>query len=250
MVKTDDSISYGRKLKGTPYSELDCINFIKKIIRTAPGGVPGYTTAGTNSLWKSYDSSPKYKDLTWRQVGIHGARAGMLGFKISGSDAHHVGLITQDGTILHSSSVQGKVIESALDSSWDALGIHRYIEVAEEASDMESYKGEVKLNNLDSYLNVRNGPGTNYKEVGRLHDGTPVVVQAQTGDWLYVTYGDNGLGYVHKEYIARVEEKVEEEVKVPAEPIENPEQFTTLVSSDGVSIRLAGAWRVAEDFLD
>ena len=53
-----------RALIGTPYSELDCINLIKKVIRTAPGGDKNYTTAGTNDLWNSFDSkSAKYRDL-------------------------------------------------------------------------------------------------------------------------------------------------------------------------------------------
>ena len=51
MVKAADAIQTARSLIGTPYSELDCINLIKRVIRTAPGGVPGYTTAGTNTLW-------------------------------------------------------------------------------------------------------------------------------------------------------------------------------------------------------
>ena len=78
MVKAEDAIATARSLIGTPYSELDCINLIKRVISTAPGGVPGYTTAGTNTLWKSYDMSAKYRDLIWRQEGIQGARAGML----------------------------------------------------------------------------------------------------------------------------------------------------------------------------
>lgn len=50
MIKAQDAISAARALIGTPYSELDCINLIKRVIRTAPGGVPWYTTAGTNAL--------------------------------------------------------------------------------------------------------------------------------------------------------------------------------------------------------
>lgn len=50
MIKAQDAISAARALIGTPYSELDCINLIKRVIRTAPGGVPLYTTAGTNAL--------------------------------------------------------------------------------------------------------------------------------------------------------------------------------------------------------
>ena len=59
MIKAKDAIEKARSLIGTPYKELDCINLIKKVIRTSPGGVSNYTTAGTNTLWKSYDASPK-----------------------------------------------------------------------------------------------------------------------------------------------------------------------------------------------
>ena len=64
-VKANNAIRAGRLLIGTPYSELDCINFIKRIIRNSFGGVKDYTTAGTNALWNSYDMSAKYRDLTW-----------------------------------------------------------------------------------------------------------------------------------------------------------------------------------------
>ena len=57
MIKADDAIRVARSLIGTPYSELDCINLIKRVIRASPGGVPGYTTAGTNTLWRSATAS-------------------------------------------------------------------------------------------------------------------------------------------------------------------------------------------------
>ena len=133
-IKTDDAIHAARSLIGTPYSVFDCINLLKKVIRTAPGGVPGYTTAGTNSLWKSYDMSPKYKDLTWRQEGIFGARAGMIAFKRSGSDVHHAGLVTRDGTVVHASSVYGETVETPLTAGdgWNLLAVHRHIETADD----------------------------------------------------------------------------------------------------------------------
>lgn len=134
MIRYQDAISVARSLIGTPYAELDCINVIKKVIRVAPGGVKGYTTAGTNSLWKSYSMSPKYKDLTWRQEGLKGARAGMLAFKARGDDVHHVGIVTESGTVVHGSSVLGYTAETPLDEKdgWSLLAIHRYIEPAEE----------------------------------------------------------------------------------------------------------------------
>ena len=58
MIRASDAIAAARALISTPYSELDCINLIKKIIRTAPGGVKGYQTAGTASLWASGGLAP------------------------------------------------------------------------------------------------------------------------------------------------------------------------------------------------
>ena len=134
-----------RGLIGTPYKELDCINLIKRVIRTAPGGVKSYTTAGTNSLWDSFHSSAKYRDLTWRQEGIAGARAGMLAFKRYGADDEgHVGLVTESGTVIHSSSEGGRgVVETPLSSreGWDLLAIHRHIGIegkADEEADAET----------------------------------------------------------------------------------------------------------------
>ena len=144
MIRHQDAIAIARSLIGTPYAELDCINLIKKIIRTAPGGVKGYTTAGTNSLWKSYTMSPKYKDLTWRQEGLAGARAGMLVFKARGDDVHHVGLVTESGTVVHASSVLGYTAETPLDKGdgWMLMAIHRYIDPADEPVTAEQSEKE------------------------------------------------------------------------------------------------------------
>ena len=132
MVKAEEAIAAARRLIGTPYSEMDCINLIKKVIRTAPGGVSGYKTAGTNTLWKSATASTKYRDLTWRKNGIDGACAGMLAFKRNGDDVHHVGIVTEKGTVIHSSSTQNGrgVVETPLssDEGWNLLAKHRFID--------------------------------------------------------------------------------------------------------------------------
>ena len=134
MVKAADAIRTARSLIGTPYSELDCIGLIVRVIRTSPGGVVAYRTAGTNTLWASYEASAKYMDLIWRQVGLSGSKPGMLAFKRRGTDVHHVGLVTGDGTVVHSSSAAGKVVETKLDASWQLLAVHRYIEVKNSLS--------------------------------------------------------------------------------------------------------------------
>lgn len=133
MIKHSDAIRTARILLGTPYKEMDCIALIRAVIKRSAGGVTDYRCEGTNWLWDSIGNSGKYRHLTWRQESTDGARAGMLAFKRSGDDVHHVGLVTGDGTVIHSSSVAGCVVETELDGSWDLLGQHRYIEVAAQA---------------------------------------------------------------------------------------------------------------------
>ena len=137
MIQAEEAIRAARGLIGTAYSELDCINLVKKVIRTAPGGDKRYTTAGTNELWNSFDSVPKYRHLIWRQAGISGAKPGMLAFMGVGTgDVNHVGLVTERGTIIHSSKSRGGVVETELSAKagWNGLGIHRMI-VAEGGGD-------------------------------------------------------------------------------------------------------------------
>lgn len=221
MVKTMDAIRTARSLLGTPYSEIDCIGLIVRVIRTSPGGVGAYRTAGTNTLWKSAEASAKYRDLTWRHEGISGALPGMLAFKRRGTDVHHVGLVTGDGTVIHSSSAAGKVVETKLDESWQLLAVHRYIEARPsgasledetEEKQMEAYKMKVAA----SSLNVRDEPDVKGKRIGRLSEGAVVTVQASFADgWKYVTYGDGALGYVDGSYLAEyVEPPVPEAPKI------------------------------------
>lgn len=245
MVKTMDAIRTARSLIDTPYSELDCIGLIVRVIRTSPGGVGAYRTAGTNTLWASYGSSARYKDLTWRQEGIAGAQAGMLAFKRRGTDVHHVGLVTGEGTVVHSSSAKGCVVETALDASWHLLAVHRYIEARPsgasledetEEKQMEAYKMKVAA----SSLNVRDEPDVKGKRIGRLNEGAVVTVQASFADgWKYVTYGDGALGYVDGSYL---EEYVE-----PA-AAEAPK--ITIIDSAGNHFAPVGDWRVIVGSVD
>lgn len=246
MIKTSDAIAAARALIGTPYSELDCINLIKKIIRTAPGGDKSYTTAGTNALWDSFFASAKYKDLTWRQESLDGAAAGMLAFKSDGEDVHHVGLVTGDGTVIHSSSTKGGigVIETALDSDWSKLAIHRLIQaqeadVARQEEVTTAYKAVVALANPDSYLNVRNEPGTGGMRIGKVHDGTIVTVQSMNeNEWAFITYA-GGSGYVDGSFLLMLDEADTEKEAI---------ETTTLINDlTGDVFVLMGKWRVAED---
>lgn len=250
MIRNEDAIAAARALIGTPYSELDCIGLIVRVIRTSPGGDPTYRCQGTNWLWRSIDNSAKYRDLTWRQEGIQGARAGMLPFKRNGGDVHHVGLATERGTVIHSSSVYGKVVETPLDESWQLLAVHRYIEAAGAAETEEamSVLYQAVVNTARDPLNVRDAPEAGGRKIGELPRGATVDVFAEPCEgWLYVR-GDGVTGYASAAYLTRVEIVSAGDVQEqPQETKADVETYTTILREDGTVIRLAGRWSVAED---
>lgn len=256
MVKARDAIAAARALIGTPYDELDCINLIKKVIRSCKGGMPGYTTATTVSLWESIGMSAKYKDLTWRSESIVGARAGMLAFKRYDKSADHVGIVTERGTVVHSSSKNGRgVVETPLTSSegWNGLGIHRYIETVDDVTENTEdsvtvdYKARVNLSNESSTLNVRDTPSTRGRVINELGHGAIVHVQIEfTNKWRYVSYGDSGVGYVHGDYLEQIEDPVEYEDQAD----ENVEGPITIVDSEGNQFRPIGDFKVYYGSID
>jgi len=214
MIQAEEAIRVARGLIGTAYSELDCINLVKKVIRTAPGGDKRYTTAGTNALWDSDSKRGKYRDLTWKQAGISGAKPGMLAFMgVGTSDVSHTGLVTECGTVIHSSKSRGNVVETALTAKagWNGLGVHRMIAVgevdgdksADEEQTENSAEGEVVTVCAQGGLRMRKKPRGRYMKM--ILDGTRLVVLEEKGGWLRVEYRGY-TGWVSGEYCCKAGE--------------------------------------------
>lgn len=206
MIKTSEAIRTARALIGTPYSELDCINLIKKVIRTAPGGDKNYTTAGTNDLWNSDSKSAKYRDLTWKQEGISSAKPGMLAFMGVGTgDVNHTGLVTECGTVIHSSKSRGDVVETALTAKagWNGLGVHRMIEVAENADAAPT--GTVYVICAQTGLRMRKRPDVRGEYMQMLPDGAVIVALETRAGWIKTTY-KGYTGWVSGEYCCKAGE--------------------------------------------
>ena len=205
MIKTSEAIRTARALIGTPYSELDCINLIKKVIRTAPGGDKNYTTAGTNDLWNSDSKSVKYRDLTWKQEGISGAKPGVLAFMGVGTgDVNHTGLVTERGTVIHSSKSRGCVVETELTekNGWNGLGKHRMIAVdGEEMAD--SAEGESVTVCAQGGLRMRKKPKGHYMQM--IPDGAQLAVLEEKDGWLRVEYR-GFTGWISGEYCCKAGE--------------------------------------------
>ena len=214
MIQAEEAIRAARGLIGTSYETLDCINLIKKVIRTCAGGDKRYTTAGTNELWNSFDSVPKYRHLIWRQSGISGAKPGMLAFMGVGTgDVSHTGLVTERGTVIHSSKSRGGVVETALTekAGWNGLGVHRMIAVGEVDGDQsadeeqteDSAEGEVVTVCAQGGLRMRKKPRGRYMQM--IPDGTQLVVLEEKGGWLRVEYRGY-TGWVSGEYCCKAGE--------------------------------------------
>lgn len=249
MIQAEEAIRTARGMIGTSYDELDCINLIKKVIRTSAGGKKSYTTAGTNALWESDKNSAKYRDLTWKQEGVSGAKAGMLAFMGVGTgDVSHTGLVTERGTVIHSSKSRGGVVETELTekNGWNGLGKHRMIEVNE----MEKEFGNATVSVTSGYLNIREGAGTAAKIIAKAENGTRVNVIREAGGtgWVFGKLENGVAGYMAGEYLVR-----NDALSAPSgqlsqgESQEEDEETTSLRRSDGVYITLAGKWEIAED---
>ena len=245
MIETSEAIRTARALIGTPYSELDCINLIKKVIRTAPGGDKRYTTAGTNALWDSDSKRGKYRDLTWKQAGISGAKPGMLAFMGVGTgDVSHTGLVTECGTVIHSSKSRGGVVETELTekNGWNGLGKHRIIEV----NGMEKEFGNATVSVTSGYLNIREGASTAAKIIAKAENGTRVNIIREAGGtgWVFGALANGEAGYMSSEYLV---EDVPPESGDQGETSGEAPNTTTLRRSDGVYITLGGRWKVTND---
>ena len=205
MIRAEEAIRAARGLIGTSYETLDCINLIKKVIRTCAGGDKRYTTAGTNALWDSDSKSGRYRDLTWKQAGISGAKPGMLAFMGVGTgDVSHTGLVTERGTVIHSSKSRGGVVETALTAKagWNGLGKHRMIALdGEETAD--SAEGESVTVCAQGGLRMRKKPKGRYMQM--IPDGAQLAVLEEKDGWLRVEYRGY-IGWVSGEYCCKAGE--------------------------------------------
>jgi hypothetical protein len=254
MIQVEEAIRAARGWIGTDYGTMDCVNLIKKIIRTGAGGDKRYTTAGTNALWDSDGKRGRYRDLTWKQAGISGAKPGMLAFMGVGTgDVNHVGLVTEQGTVIHSSKSRGGVVETALTkkNGWNGLGVHRMIEVVyseggkTEVSEAEKIFGNATVRVTSGYLNIRDGASTRSNIIAKAENGARVNIIREAGGtgWVFGVLESGEAGYMASDYL--VEDAPESGDQ--GETSGGAPTTTTLRRSDGVYITLSGRWKVTND---
>ena len=57
-----------------------------------------------------------------------------------------------------------------------------------------------KVINVQSFLNVRKGPGTNYDSIGQVYQGDNVSIVAKNGDWYKIKF-NSGYGYIRSDFV-------------------------------------------------
>lgn len=214
-IKAAEAIRIGRSLLGTSYDKMDCIGFIRAIIQRGAGGDPNYRCEGTNWLWDSIKNSGKYQHLTWRQEGIQDAKPGMLTLMRDGTDDEsHIGLVTECGTVLHSSKSRGCVVETEFSArnGWDLLAIHRHIltgDVAEESvnlpyteitADNAYDESTVYAVNASGGLRMRKKPSEKGAYMQMVPDGTPLAVGQIMNGYAQTEYNGH-TGWVSTAYL-------------------------------------------------
>lgn len=103
---------------------------------------------------------------------------------------------------------------------------------------MKSYKAQVKLQKVDSTLNVRNEPSEDGDRIGRIGHGTVVTVQAEyENGWKFISYGEKGSGYVDGRFLIPHEEPEIEEGN-------EAESMVTIIDSVGHHFRPIGDFKV------
>ena len=163
-------------------------------------------------------------------------------------DVSHTGLVTEKGTVIHSSKSRGGVVETELTekNGWSGLGKHRMIEV----NGMEKEFGNATVSVTSGCLNIREGAGTAARIIAKAENGTRVNVIREAGGtgWVFGKLENGVAGYMAGEYLVR-----DDALSAPSgqlsqgESQEEDEETTSLRRSDGVYITLAGKWTIAED---
>lgn len=132
-MKANEFVTNATRLIGTPYSTIDCIG----VVRISAG----INCQGTNWLWRSINNSPKYRYLIERHdtpLPKTDCINGILVFRINWSqppkgykdtpNCYHVGIITAEKTVIHSTEKLGVHEEIYDEKSWNAYGFLKQID--------------------------------------------------------------------------------------------------------------------------
>ncbi|OUN50345.1 bacteriocin [Clostridium perfringens] len=100
----------------------------------------------------------------------------------------------------HSDAVNGRYLQKCINAVTNLIGGSGGSSSGGSSSSDITYISNGEVINVQSFLNVRKGPGTDYDSIGQLHQGDKVSIVAKNGTWYKIKYG-SGYGYVHSDFV-------------------------------------------------
>lgn len=172
------------------------------------------------------EAKPGYAAFKWRDDGGEPEK-----YKGDGiGNLYHIGLVASDGkSVLNAKGTNYGFCCDPL-SAWDyvaPLNAVTYTAEDEEPTTILDalYRARVTLNS--GTLNVREGPDTGSRRIGKLENRTDVSVVDECGDWCKIAY-DGGYAYAHGDYLLRIDDG------------QRSENFPTESADSGTYVRVTG----------
>jgi len=73
----------------------------------------------------------------------------------------------------------------------------------EKVEEVEIKESVLVLDNALGWLNVRQGPGTNYPILTKIYPGEDYPLLEEAGEWFKIELGDDQEGWVFKQYVSK-----------------------------------------------
>lgn len=134
---------------------------------------------------------------------------------------HHVGVYVGDNTCIEAKGTIYGVVTSEL-SHWDHWGELIMVDYSGETpvtpDKPEDVLFRAVVDNPNTWLNVRSGPGMQYPLRFQVHKDSTVDVLAQEPEWWQIRYGGQ-IGWAFAQYLKPVDKPVDEPVDEPEQPL-------------------------------
>ena len=220
LLEYPDTYSYGKVISRNYIGKT--FNAIINILKNNPNGSDVDTNTDLNydkwvnkdGKWYYYENGKmvtgwKLVDGEWYYLGSDGVivtgwiELGGIWYYLSDSGAMVKGWQTISGKTYYFNDsghmLTGKQVIDGKNYEFNGSG-QLISDTGDISSSEVTYIAVGKVINVQSFLNVRKGPGTEYDSIGQLYQGNTVSIVAKDRDWYKIKY-DSDYGFVNKKFI-------------------------------------------------
>ncbi|EOT2968627.1 HNH/ENDO VII family nuclease [Clostridium perfringens] len=220
LLEYPDTYSYGEVISRNYIGKT--FNAIINILKNNPNGSDVDTNTDSNydkwvnkdGKWYYYENGKmvigwKFVDGEWYYLESNGVMAtgwkelGGIWYYLNESGAMVKGWQTISGKTYYFNDsghmLTGKQVIDGKNYEFNGSG-QLISDTGDISSSEVTYIAVGKVINVQSFLNVRKGPGTEYDSIGQLYQGNKVSIVAKDRDWYKIKY-DSDYGFVNKKFI-------------------------------------------------